>query len=161
MKGTKCLVWIVGTCLVEIVSAQNEPHGCNYTHCIDTRISDFKSVISCGKVVSEDPVNGVKCAHVTLQRDRDAGSYTMLLLRCYIKDTAEWIIIMDNHYGQPNFYYTVCILYMYAYSIMLNILLVIPKRDIPLFRIFVSRCKCTIWIQTRRSKQEIWLLSTA
>ena len=33
--------------------------GCDYERCIDTRFGPFKTQISCGVVVSEDPVNGI------------------------------------------------------------------------------------------------------
>lgn len=38
---------------------------CDYTACIDTRETILETMISCGTVVSDDAVNGVKCAHVT------------------------------------------------------------------------------------------------
>ena len=43
--------------VVGIVSAQIP--GCDYERCIDTRFGPFKTQISCGVVVSEDPVNGI------------------------------------------------------------------------------------------------------
>ena len=46
------LFWAVG-----IVFAQQP--GCDYERCIDTRFGPFKTQISCGVVVSEDPVNGI------------------------------------------------------------------------------------------------------
>ena len=43
--------------VVGIVFAQIP--GCDYERCIDTRFGPFKTQISCGVVVSEDPVNGI------------------------------------------------------------------------------------------------------
>ena len=43
--------------VVGIVFAQIP--GCDYERCIDTRFGAFKTQISCGVVVSEDPVNGI------------------------------------------------------------------------------------------------------
>ena len=67
--------------------------GCNFTHCIDPRPpSEFNLLISCGVVVSEDPENGVKCAHVTKRR----GKFPELQDLCeqlsyYNNDTGETV----------------------------------------------------------------------
>ena len=45
------IFWVLGFTLAQ------EP-GCDYERCIDTRFGPFKTTLSCGKVVSEDPVNG-------------------------------------------------------------------------------------------------------
>ena len=43
---------------------------CNYTHCIDTRKPQWDGKLSCGTVISDDRMNGVKCAHLTTARAR-------------------------------------------------------------------------------------------
>ena len=51
---------------VTIISAQEQ--SCNYTACLDTRELPWSALFTCGTVVSEDPVQGVKCAHITKSR---------------------------------------------------------------------------------------------
>ena len=51
---------------VTIIAAQEQ--SCNYTACLDTREPPWNAIFTCGTVVSEDPVQGVKCAHITKAR---------------------------------------------------------------------------------------------
>ena len=49
-------------------------------------------MVSCGAVVSEDPVNGVKCAHVTKQTDKYPGLQTICQSLEYINpNTSETV----------------------------------------------------------------------
>ena len=47
---------------------------CDYERCPDTRAggnaASWNGIYSCGAVVSEDPINGPKCAHVLMTRDK-------------------------------------------------------------------------------------------